>query len=501
MRTSSTLRKAARRTGRAAGTTGRVEGARALPSVHEVLERPEVRALSARHGRAIVAALLRERLDGLRRGLRRPAARRKTGGAGADTASAGDTGAAIEGLAAWLASEAEARTRSSLVPVINATGVVIHTNLGRAPLPQEALRRMTEVGGSYSTLEYDLAAGGRGSRGAHLERLFRFLFPDAAALVVNNNAAAVLLALNSLAEGREVIVSRGELVEIGGSFRIPEILEKSGAILREVGTTNKTRLADYERAIGSRTALLLKVHPSNYRIVGFTQSVSLADLARLGRRRRLPVLMDQGSGNLRDLRRHGLKEEGTVQEALRDGADLVCASGDKLLGGPQAGLLVGRAAIVERLRRNPLARALRVDKTILAALEAVLLAHVRGEEEAVPAMRMIALGPEALDRRAKRFVERLAARQETRLAARVRPGVSVSGGGSGPGEGLPSALVAVRPLQGSARAVEECLRRGPRPVVARIEAGELLFDLRTVAEEEEGALLEALVAAAAAIRR
>jgi L-seryl-tRNA(Ser) seleniumtransferase len=461
-------------------------GLRRLPSVHEVLERPEVRALSERYGRPIVTALLRERLESLRRQGRR-----------SDTTSqGGPLPEAVAGLGAWLEAEAASRTRSTLVSVINATGVVIHTNLGRAPLPEEALRRMTEVGRSYTTLEYDLAAGHRGSRSVHLERLFRFLFPGASTLVVNNNAAAVMLALNTLAEGREVIVSRGELVEIGGSFRVPDILAKSGAVLREVGTTNKTRLADYERAIGPKTALLLKVHPSNYRIVGFTDAVPLADLARLGRRRHLPVLMDQGSGNLRDLRRHGLRDEGTVQEALAAGADLVCASGDKLLGGPQAGILAGRPALIERLRRNPLARALRVDKTIVAALEAVLLAHIRGDEETVPAVRMIALTPERLEPRARRFAER-AASADARLQARVRAGTSVSGGGSGPGEGMPSVLVAVRAEGWSARSLEERLRLGARPVIARIEAGDLLFDLRTVPEEQDEELLAALVAASA----
>ena len=462
---------------------------RRLPAVHEVLERPEVRALCEKHGRPVVTALLRERLDALRKGTARGPAGRE------------NLGSAVDGLHSWLEAEAFARTRSSLVPVINATGVVIHTNLGRAPLPGAALQRMTEVGGSYSTLEYDLREGGRGSRGVHLERLFRFLFPEAAALVVNNNAAGVLLALNSLAEGREVVVSRGELVEIGGSFRIPEILAKSGAVLREVGTTNKTRLSDYEKAIGPRTGLLLKVHPSNYRIVGFTQSVALADLARLGRRRRVPILMDQGSGNLHDLRRHGVREEPTVGEALRDGADLVCASGDKLLGGPQAGILLGRPALVERLRRNPLARALRVDKTILAGLEAVLLAHIRGTPGDVPAFRMIAIGPDELERRARRLVERLQPLAGSGLRVRVRPGTSVTGGGSGPGEGLPSALVAIRMDGASARALEERLRLRERPVIGRIAAGELLLDLRTVRDEEEPALEAALAAAIEDLRR
>src|SRR5262245_25264047 len=336
---SSTSRKKPARRPERAGTL------RKLPSVHEVLERGEVRDLCDQYGRRIVTVLLRARLEELRRLSGKPS------GVGRAVDEA------LKSLQPWLAVRSHDLSRSSLVPVINATGVVIHTNLGRAPLPEEALRRMTEVGGSYTNLEYDLRAGRRGSRGAHLERLFRFLFPGAAALVVNNNAAALLLALDTLAEGREVIVSRGELVEIGGSFRVPEILAKSGALLREVGTTNRTRLRDYERAIGRRTGLILKVHPSNYRIVGFTSEVPLADLAALARRRRVPLVMDQGSGNLVDLRPLGVRDEPTVHEVLQARPDLVCFSGDKLLGGPQAGILLGKPALIARLRANPLSRA------------------------------------------------------------------------------------------------------------------------------------------------
>ncbi|MBI1950932.1 MAG: L-seryl-tRNA(Sec) selenium transferase, partial [Acidobacteria bacterium] len=315
---------------------------RALPQVNAVMERGEVQQAAARHGRALVAALVRERLDVLRRGIR----------------AGGLDGAALEaGVAAlpvWVESEARARTTSTMRPVINATGVVLHTNLGRAILPEAAVRRMAEVARAYTTLEYDLRRGGRGSRSSHLDRVVALLFPGRAFHVVNNNAAAVLLALNTFAEGKEVVVSRGELVEIGGSFRIPDVLRKSGAILREIGTTNKTRLADYERAVGPRTGLILKVHPSNYRIVGFTAQAALKEVAALGRRRRIPVVMDQGSGNLLDLARHGIRHEPSVHDALADGADLVCFSGDKLLGGPQAGLIVGRPGLVKSLKENSL---------------------------------------------------------------------------------------------------------------------------------------------------
>jgi L-seryl-tRNA(Ser) seleniumtransferase len=440
--------------------------------------------LTERHGRAFVAALLRERLEALRSAARHRGA-------------AKEVGDEVDRLPLWLEAEAGRRTRPSLRPLLNATGVVLHTNLGRAPLPEAAIRRMAEVAGSYCNLELDLERGGRGSRGAHLDPLLALLFPGSAALVVNNNAAAVLLALNTLAEGKEVVVSRGELVEIGGSFRIPEILAKSGAILREVGTTNKTRLGDYERALSARTGLLLKVHPSNYRITGFTADVPLADLARLARRRRLPLVFDQGSGNTVDLRPLGVQGEPRVGDALADGADLVCFSGDKLFGGPQAGIIVGQPALVERLRKNPLARVLRADKTLLAALQTVFLLHLRGEREAIPVLRMIGLESGVLERRARAFVDRVTRLAPAGLSLRVVPGTSVSGGGSAPGEGLPTSLVEVRTQSLPARVLERRLRARPVPVIARIVAKALVLDLRTVAENEEPGLEQAILEAAA----
>ncbi len=446
------------------------------------MEREDVRQAAARHGRALVAALVRERLDDLRRETR----------AGGLDGAALETGVAA--LPAWVESEARARTTSSMRPVINATGVVLHTNLGRAILPEAAVRRMAEVARAYTTLEYDLARGGRGSRSSHLDRIVALLFPGRAFHVVNNNAAAVLLALNTFAEGKEVIVSRGELVEIGGSFRIPDVLRKSGAILREIGTTNKTRLADYERAIGPRTGLILKVHPSNYRIVGFTAQAALEEVVALGRRRRIPVVMDQGSGNLLDLARHGIRNEPSVYDALEDGADLVCFSGDKMLGGPQAGLIVGRPGLVKSLKENSLSRALRVDKMTYAALEAVLLEYVRDAAgTGLPVVRMVTATREEVEERARRLVGEVAARAGEALHLGIIPGTSVPGGGSAPGEGLPTTLITVGSRSLSARAIEERLRGFPTPVIARIEGGKVLLDLRTVLAEQEPVVAEALI--------
>src|SRR5256712_5896348 len=321
---------------------------RALPQVNAVMEREETRAAASRHGRPLVTSLVRERLDALRRRIR-------SGKLDAEAVQA-----EVAGLMAWVESEVLARTARTIRPVINATGVILHTTVGRAVLPEAAPRRMAEVARAYTTLEYGLARGARGSRSSHLDRCFGLLFPGKGFHVVNNNAAAVLFALNTLAEGKEVIVSRGELVEIGGSFRIPDVMRKSGAILREVGTTNKTRLQDYERAIGPKTGLILKVHPSNYRIVGFTAQATLEEVAALGRRRKIPVLPDQGSGNLIDLSRHRLRAEPSVFDALAGGADVVCFSGDKMLGGPQAALLVARPDPCKPMKGNWLTRAMRV---------------------------------------------------------------------------------------------------------------------------------------------
>ncbi len=460
-------------------------GLRTLPHMNELLGRDAVQRLVARNGRRLVTSLLRERLDALRTEVRR-------GGLDARGLEA-----RLADLDAWVEREARSRTASTLRPVINATGVILHTNLGRAILSEEAVRRVAAVARSYTTLEYDLASGRRGSRGSHLDRLLALLFPGRAAHVVNNNAAAVLLALNTLAEGREVVVSRGELVEIGGSFRIPDIMARSGAILREVGTTNRTRLTDYERAMGAKTGLLLKVHRSNYRIEGFTAEAALKDIVRLGRRRRVPVLFDQGSGNLSDLARRGIQGEPRLQEALAAGADVICCSGDKLLGGPQAGLLIGRANLIRKIRDNPLSRALRVDKMTHAALEATLLEYVRDTAaESLPVIRMMSLTGGTIERRARAVAEEAGRRAPGRLEVSIRRGSSVPGGGSAPGEGLDTVLLAVRSGSLSARALEERLRRHDPPIIARIERNHVLLDLRTVPEEEDRAVAEALVAAA-----
>ena len=446
------------------------------------MAREGMRDAAARHGRVLVASLVRERLSDLRR--------RALGG----SLDAAGLEAGVNALPDWVEREARARTTSSMRPVINATGVVLHTNLGRAILPETAARRMAEVARAYTTLEYDLVRGRRGSRSSHLDRVAAQLFPGRAFHVVNNNAAAVLLALNTLAEGKEVVVSRGELVEIGGSFRIPDVMRKSGAILREVGTTNKTRLVDYERAIGPRTGVILKVHPSNYRIIGFTAQAGLKEVAALGRRRRIPVVLDQGSGNLLDLARYGIRNEPSVFDALKDGADVVTFSGDKLLGGPQAGLIVGRPALVAPMKANSLSRALRPDKTTFAALEAVLLEYARGTaESSLPVARMMTATYEEVGERARRLAGSIAARAGDAVALDVQPGLSVSGGGSAPEEGLPTTLVSVAVRGLSSRAIEERLRGHSTPVIARIEGGKVLLDLRTVLEEQEGALAEAVL--------
>ena len=459
------------------------EALRALPQVNAVMEREEARQEASRHGRRMVTALVRERLDALRKRIRSGAL---------DPAGVGSE---VEGLMAWVGNEVRARTASTMRPVINATGVVLHTNLGRAVLPEAATRRMAEVSRAYTTLEYDLAQGARGSRSSHLDRVLGLLFPGKGFHVVNNNAAAVLLALNTLAEGKDVIVSRGELVEIGGSFRIPDVMRKSGAILREVGTTNKTRLRDYERAIGPKTGLILKVHPSNYRIVGFTAQASLEDVAALGRKKKVPVLLDQGSGNLIDLAAHGIHNEPSVHDALADGADVVCFSGDKLLGGPQAGLIVGRPDLVKLMKENSLTRALRVDKVTYAALEAVLMEYARGTaEKGLPSLRMLTTTAGEIETRARRLVESIARRAGDGLSIAIAPGQSLSGGGSAPGEGLPTLLVALSAPGQSARALGTALRRLATPVIARIEGGKVLLDLRTVLPEQDEALADALLA-------
>jgi L-seryl-tRNA(Ser) seleniumtransferase len=378
--------------------------------------------------------------------------------------------------------------------VVNATGVVLHTNLGRAPLAAAALERLRLVGARYSNLELDVATKARGSRYDHVDALLCRLSGAEASLVVNNNAAAVLLALESLGRGREVVVSRGELIEIGGAFRIPDIMARSGARLVEVGTTNRTRLADYAAAVTAETALLLKVHPSNYRVVGFTEGVTTAELAGLGRERGIPVLEDLGSGCFVDLRPWGLPREPTVPETVAAGADVVTFSGDKLLGGPQAGIVVGRRALVERLRRNPLNRALRIDKLTLAALEATLRAYEdpAGAVREIPALRMLTAPVAVVRRRARRVLRAVPAAVRAALGLAVVGDRSEVGGGALPLAVLPTAALALGTAVHPAETLDVRLRAGRPPVIGRIANDRLLLDCRTVMDDEVPLLAGAL---------
>lgn len=378
------------------------------------------------------------------------------------------------------------RLRPRLRPVINAAGVVVHTNLGRSLLPQEVMDHIASVSTSYANLEYDLDRGRRGERYAAVEPLLTELTGAEAALVVNNNAAAVLLCLDTLAHGREVIVSRGELVEIGGSFRVPDVMAKSGAILVEVGTTNRTHPADYENAITEATALLLKVHASNFAVVGFTASVPVRDLAAIAARHGLPVMEDLGSGSLVDFSAWGLKREPTVQEAVAAGADVVTFSGDKLLGGPQAGIIVGKKAVIDRVKKNPLTRALRVDKMTLAGLEATLRLYrdPRVAVETIPTLRMLTLAPAVIERRAQRLADAVSEAGGAHLSACLVDGDSRVGGGALPSEALPSRCVAVEVDGMGPDALAAALRTTDPPVIGRIENDRFLLDPRCVADEE-----------------
>jgi L-seryl-tRNA(Ser) seleniumtransferase len=404
---------------------------------------------------------------------------------------------ALSGLAGAVENQLRQALGYSLRPVINATGVILHTNLGRAPLGEAAIEHIRETAASYSNLEFDLAAGARGKRDVHVDRLFRKLLNEGvksekpapvSTIVVNNNAAAVLLALNTVAEGGEVIVSRGELVEIGGSFRIPDVMAKSGAILREVGTTNRTRTADYEQAITERTRLLLRVHRSNFEITGFTEQASTAELVALARKRGIPLMEDLGSGALFDLRSVGIGGEPGVPDSLRGGVDIVTYSGDKLLGGPQAGLISGGSELIARMRSNSLFRALRVDKLIYAALEATLLAYVRHDHDAIPTLRMMRLTKDEIGRRA----EALAPVAAPKLNVEIVEGESILGGGAAPSAVLPTRLLAVSCAGLSADELAARLRGAEPPIIARVEEGRVLLDLRTVFPEQDAAVAVAL---------
>ncbi|MGA8222623.1 MAG: L-seryl-tRNA(Sec) selenium transferase [Candidatus Acidiferrales bacterium] len=455
---------------------------RELPSVDYLLGQPRLLRLAQSAGQGIVTEAARSVLADLRAQLK----------SGAGDSSDSDA-AAIEGR---IVGQVEAILAPSLRRVINATGVILHTNLGRAPLSPEAAAQIVETATHYSNLEYDLASGERGKRDEHTSRLLAEVVGADSAIVVNNNAAAVFLVLNTLAKGAEVIVSRGELIEIGDGFRIPDIMAESGAILREVGTTNRTRPRDYERAINERTRLLLRVHPSNFRITGFTERASLEELVELGRRHGLPVYEDLGSGCLADLSASGIAEP-VARASCDAGASVVSFSGDKLLGGPQAGIIAGKRDLVERIRRNPLFRALRVDKLTIAALEVTLRAYRRGAYDEIPALRMIRTPVDEIDRRTAHFAGHLRTALPGDCAIEVLPGFSVIGGGSTPDQQLPTHLIAITSPRHSPAQLEVRLRKPDHgsPVIARIEDNRLLLDLRTVTADEESALASALAAA------
>ena len=440
---------------------------RQIPAVDELLARAALRELAARLGRRPVVDATRRVLESLRGRI-----------------SNGDlSSVSVDVLENEIVAAAESSVEPSLRAVVNATGVILHTNLGRAPLAPVAARRAAEIASRYSNLEYDLERGERGRRDAHTDRLFRRLLGAEMTLVVNNNAAAMFLALNTIAEGGEVVVSRGELIEIGGSFRIPDISAKSGAVLREVGTTNRTRISDFEAAINERTRALVRVHPSNFRIVGFTERPELREMVELARNHGLPLIEDLGSGCLVDLGPHGIEGEPLAGESLKAGVDVVTFSGDKLLGGPQAGVLTGSRPWLERIRKNPLFRALRVDKLTIAALEATVALYLGGDLRAIPALAMIQASKDEIAERAARLAERLLARAG--VSARLEDGESVIGGGSTPGSSLPTRLVSVRVEGLSAAELAARLRRSRPPVIARVERGEVLLDLRTVLEGED----------------
>jgi L-seryl-tRNA(Ser) seleniumtransferase len=457
---------------------------RGIPSVDELLGRPRLTALADKAGRSLVTKSVRTVLADLRNGLKK--------GAGVGDGIAIDPAE----LELKVIAEVEAALAPSLLRVINASGVILHTNLGRAPLSAQAATHISEIAARYSNLEYDLETGKRGQRDVHTSRMLAGLAGAEAAIVVNNNAAAVFLVLNTLSKGAETIVSRGELIEIGDGFRIPDIMAESGAIVREVGTTNRTRIRDYERAITKNTGLLLRVHPSNFRMTGFTARPSLDELIALGRRSKLPVFEDLGSGCLADLTASSVSEP-VVAASCTAGVSVVSFSGDKLLGGPQAGIIAGKKQIIERIRRNPLFRALRVDKLTVAALEVTLRAYLRGALDEIPALRMIRLDPETIAERARKFIAQLQPVVAKDATFRLAAGFSVIGGGSTPDQQLPTNLISILSPHHSPAELEKRLRQpvNATPVIARIENKQLILDLRTVLPGEESELASALAAA------
>ena len=443
------------------------ESLRSIPSVDAVLRESSIGALAGESSLPAVTRLVREVIETAR-----------------STVLGGGSAPAASEIAQMVVNRASETWSSWPQQVINATGVVLHTNLGRAPMSAAAVAAAGHAAAGYSDLEFNLESGRRGSRNAHISRLIADVTGAETGMTVNNNASAVLLTLSALAEGREVIVSRGESVEIGGGFRVPDVMRQSGAILVEVGTTNRTYAADYDAAVTERTAAILKVHPSNFSVQGFTHTPEFAELVAVGRNHNVPVLNDLGSGTLIDTRRFGMEREPTVQDSITDGAALTMFSGDKLLGGPQAGIICGNSELVERVSRHPLARAVRIDKMTLAALSATLLAYLKDSAESeIPIWRMISATPDALEERANRWREAVG-------AGEVKPGRSTVGGGSLPGETQATYVLAIAGRDPNTLAL--ALRRNDPPVIARIHEDELLLDPRTVLPEEDESVSNAL---------
>jgi L-seryl-tRNA(Ser) seleniumtransferase len=452
---------------------------RRIPSVHELLESPPLRKLVDRVSHNVVVTEVRSFLETLRDEVQQKAAEVHI-----------PTAAELaERIAGWIVTD----QRPRLCPVINATGIVLHTGLGRSPLAEEAIQEVSAVARGYASLEVDLTSGNRSQRTGCVEKLLTELTGAEAALVVNNNAGATLLALAGLAKDRDVIVSRGHLIEIGGSYRLPEVMALSGARLREVGTTNRTRIHDYEQAIGPETGALLRVHPSNYLINGFTEQASLAELVQLGRRHSLPVIDDIGSGAIFDFAEYGLTGEPIARDCIREGAELVLFSGDKLLGGPQCGIIVGRRSAIETLSRHPLTRALRVDKMTLAALGATLRLH-RDRQQAkdkIPLLILLSASADNLQNRAQRIAPQLAQSAAIKTAEPM-PGTTYLGGGSVPTQELPTWTIAMTPATGSVDELARRLRLGVPAVFGRIQQDRLLLDLRSVFAAQDAQLIEAV---------
>lgn len=455
---------------------------RQIPAVDQLLLRPTIISWIERTSREFVVSEIQRLLQDIRDSIRADSLESVT--------------ISSDYIESVLIEKIQSRLRPNLTTVINATGVILHTNLGRAPLSTAAQESLSAFSVNYTNLEYEIRTGQRSHRDKLLESLLQEVLGSEASTVVNNNAAAVFLILNTLAAGKEVIVSRGELVEIGGSFRIPDIMARSGAVLREVGTTNKTRVQDYQAAIGPNTALLLRVHPSNFRMLGFTERPELGDLAELSAKSGIPLVEDIGSGCLMDLRAYGIADEPVVQESLQAGVDLVCFSGDKLLGGPQAGIIAGRRKLVDPIRRNPLMRTYRVEKLIYGALEATIGSYRFGRAQAeIPVLRMITMTSAELSGRARNFSRKLKPALPESVEVRLTEGDSVVGGGSCPECHLPTTLVTLESARVRPSVVESSLRAQDPPIILRLEEDKVLIDLRTVFPSQERALIDGLAKA------